>query len=262
MQKPTFRLRAATGLLLLPIVFGCPCIFAQKPRPEFKALVLTERGGLHEPFVAAALPWLERLAVEKHFTLKVLNKADQIDEALLADCGVFIQLNFPPYTWSDRAMAAFRKYIEEGKSGGWVGFHHATLLGEFDGYPMWGWFSGFMGGIRFKDYIAGMASGRVNVEDDTHPCMRGLPSNFVIENDEWYTYDRSPRPRVRVLASVDESSYRPASEIRMGDHPVVWTNEAMKARNLYIFMGHDKALFQNQAYTTLVRNAILWAAGR
>ena len=48
----------------------------------------------------------------------------------------------------------------------------------------------------------------------------------------------------------------------MGDHPVVWTNEAMKARNLYIFMGHDKALFQNQAYTTLVRNAILWAAGR
>jgi len=43
--------------------------------------------------------------------------------------------------------------------------HHATLLGEFDGYPMWTWFSGFMGGIRFKNYIPDFAAARVKVED-------------------------------------------------------------------------------------------------
>jgi type 1 glutamine amidotransferase len=46
----------------------------------------------------------------------------------------------------------------------------------------------------------------------------------------------------------------------MGDHPVVWTNEHVKARNVYIFMGHHGELFQNPAYTTLVHNSILWAS--
>ena len=59
---------------------------------------------------------------------------------------VFIQLNYPPYNWNPTAMAAFTEYIEEGR-GGWIGFHHASLLGEFDGFPIWPWFRDFMGGI-------------------------------------------------------------------------------------------------------------------
>jgi hypothetical protein len=46
----------------------------------------------------------------------------------------------------------------------------------------------------------------------------------------------------------------------MGDHPVVWTNTKMKARNIYIFMGHSPELLNNASYTTLLRNAIFWAA--
>jgi type 1 glutamine amidotransferase len=67
---------------------------------------------------------------------------------------------------------------------------------------------------------------------------------------------------VHVLASVDEATYAPDSPIKMGDHPVIWTNRKVAARNLYIFMGHSPDLFDNAAYTTLVRNAIFWAAGR
>ncbi len=74
------------------------------------------------------------------------------------------------------------------------------------------------------------------------------------------TYDRVPN--VHVLARVDESSYQPSSDIKMGDHPVIWTNEKMKARNIYILMGHHPSLFANDSYKTLLRNAILWAAGR
>ena len=65
---------------------------------------------------------------------------------------------------------------------------------------------------------------------------------------------------VKVLASVDESSYDPDSPKKMGDHPVVWTNEKMAARNIYIFMGHSPDLLKNKVYTTLLQNAILWAA--
>ena len=47
----------------------------------------------------------------------------------------------------------------------------------------------------------------------------------------------------------------------MGDHPVVWTNERMKARNVYIFMGHSPILFDDKVYRRLFENSIMWAAG-
>jgi hypothetical protein len=92
--------------------------------------------------------------------------------------------------------------------------------------------------------------------------MKGLPESFVITKEEWYTYDQSPRANVHVLASVDESTYSPASAVQMGDHPVIWTNERVAARNLYIFMGHGPWLFESKAFTTLFLNAILWASGK
>jgi len=67
---------------------------------------------------------------------------------------------------------------------------------------------------------------------------------------------------VHVLASVDENTYTPGTTIKMGDHPVVWTNEHVKARNIYIFMGHHAELFENSNFTSLFHNSILWAAGR
>jgi uncharacterized protein len=48
----------------------------------------------------------------------------------------------------------------------------------------------------------------------------------------------------------------------MGDHPVVWSNERMKARNVYIFMGHHAELFQNSTFTKIFHNSIVWAAGQ
>jgi type 1 glutamine amidotransferase len=133
-------------------------------------------------------------------------------------------------------------------------------LGEFDGYPMWGWFSDFMGGIRFQNYIAQLADGTVRVEAASHPVMRGVEPSFVIADDEWYTFDRSPRAGVRVLASVDESTYQPASDIVMGDHPVVWVNEGKAARNVYFLMGHTPELFSNPNFTTMFSNALTWTS--
>ena len=109
--------------------------------------------------------------------------------------------------------------------------------------------------------IAKRESGNVVVEDAAHPGMRGLPSSFVVDEEEWYTYDKDPRPNVHVLAHVDESSYQPSSDIKMGDHPVVWINDKMKARNIYILMGHHPSLFKNENYKAPVHNSILWAAG-
>jgi uncharacterized protein len=247
--------------VLLILVFHLFFSGIQGRDPVFRAVVLTETGGQHGPFTDAARVWLNKLASDSNFTIDYISNTDQINDDFLSQYQVFIQLDFPPYNWNEKAAAAFERYIIEGKGGGWVGFHHATLLGEFDGYSMWNWFSGFMGGIRFDNYIAGLAAGTVHTEDQSHPVMKGMPASFVIADEEWYTWDKSPRPCVHVLASVDESSYSPYSDITMGDHPVIWTNEKVRARNVYIFMGHHPGLFQNGAYTILVRNAIFWAAG-
>lgn len=226
-----------------------------------KVLVLTERGGQHGGFTDAGLRWLAAEGAKGNFSITEINNARNITEAYLSQFSLVIQLDFPPYTWSKEAEDAFVKYIEEGR-GGWIGFHHATLLGEFDGYPMWQWFSDFMGGVRFKNYIAPLADGTLIVEDKQHPVMKDVPASFVVPDDEWYTYDKSPRPNVHVLANVDESSYTPASDIKMGDHPVVWVNESKKARNVYFQIGHSSKLYETEGFTTMFRNAINWTLER
>lgn len=226
-----------------------------------KVLVLTERGGQHGGFTDAGLKWLAAEGAKGNFSITEINNARNITEAYLSQFSLVIQLDFPPYTWPKEAEDAFVKYIEEGR-GGWIGFHHATLLGEFDGYPMWQWFSDFMGGVRFKNYIAPLADGTLIVEDKQHPVMKDVPASFVVPDDEWYTYDKSPRPNVHVLANVDESSYTPAADIKMGDHPVVWVNESKKARNVYFQIGHSSKLYETEGFTTMFRNAINWTLER
>ncbi|GDX40761.1 hypothetical protein LBMAG21_10530 [Armatimonadota bacterium] len=231
-------------------------------RPKFRALALYENGGHHIEYSKRAKVWLDKLAKSRRFTIDYIHNTDTIDDSLLSQYQLFIQLDYPPYGWKERAVSAFESYITQGK-GGWIGFHHASLLGEFDGYPMWQWYSQFMGDIRYANYIPTFVQGTVKVEDAKHPATKGVPAKFVIEKEEWYTYNKSPRPNVHVIASVDESTYKPDTTVKMGsDHPVIWSNTAFAARNIYIFMGHSPTLFDNKAYTTLVKNSLLWAVGQ
>jgi uncharacterized protein len=253
-----------SGLKIIITFVLCTVIcskgFSKLKVNRFNVIVLAEnKGSIHRPYVDVAIPWLNKLAADSSFSVDVIENTEKIDDQFLLKYQLIIQLDFPPYMWSDKSKAAFEKYIEEGR-GGWIGFHHATLLGEFDGYAMWQWFSKFMGGIRYENYISTFVKANVIVEDSTHPCMKGISNPFTIEKEEFYIYNKSPRENVHVLAHADEDSYSPDSKIKMGDHPVIWTNEKVKARNIYIFMGHHPGLFQNDKYKQLFRNAIFWAA--
>jgi len=235
------------------------CLASAQQVSRFRVLAVAEDGGHHLQYSTAAKRWLNTLAADSNFTIDYLQNMDSVDKDYLGRYQLFIQLDYPPYAWPEKAKIAFKKYIEEGR-GGWIGFHHAALLGEFDGYHIWPWFSKFMGGIRYKNYIETFASATVHLENTRHPIFKNLPTAFQIKTEEWYIFDKSPRPNVKVLANVDEGSYQPDSKIKMGDHPVIWTNPRVRARNVYIFMGHSPDLFDNSAYLTLFRNAIFWAA--
>ena len=255
------------GLLLIGITsIAAHAANSPSDKPEhpvkFRVVAIAEPGpGDHSAFVAAAKIWLDQLAKENDFAIDYISNTDPINDAFLARYRLFIQLNYPPYRWTPVAKQAFIRYITRG-TGGWIGFHHAMLLGDFDGYAMWPWWSHFMGDIRYTSYIAQQANATVKVDDPNHPLMKGLPSSFTIQKEEWYTWSRSNRSDVHVLATVDESTYDPKSMITMGDHPVVWTNPHFKARNVYIFMGHGAQLLQDKNFTQLFKNAIFWGAGR
>ncbi|MCC8407531.1 ThuA domain-containing protein [Mucilaginibacter sp. UR6-1] len=249
-------------IIFLPLLllYGITCS-AQQAKKHISILAVYENGGHHVAYSTAAKTWLDKLAADSNYTVDYLNSPKTFTNKLLKKYNLIIQLDYPPYGWGKTAEQAFRKYITEGR-GGWIGFHHASLTGDFDGFKMWNWYYDFIGGIKFKNYIATFADATVNVEQRKHPVFKGVPNEFIIEGDEWYTYDKSPRANVSVLAGVDEKSYKPASNVVMGDHPVIWTNPKFKARNIYIFMGHSPKLFSNMAYTTLFSNAIVWASSK
>ena len=233
---------------------------ARASQADTHLLVLTERGGQHGGFTDAAMQWLTTFAAERGYTLTEINDSKLINKEMLARHKVLIQLDYVPYGWGEEAKAALEQALFDGTIG-WVGFHHAALLGDFDGHTMWQWFGDFMGGIRFKSYTPELASAEVVVERKNHPVMRGVKPSFTVTNEEWYTFDHSPRGRVEVLAHIDESTLSPSSAATMGDHPVVWHNPRVKARNVFFLMGHDAELLANKDFTTMFSNAIEWAAG-
>lgn len=249
MKKILISLLAAAMTLL------CSCTTS----PKTNILIVSENGGHHKPFTDAAISWLDSVSTSQGFTMTVINNMNDVNADFLKSFNAVVQLDFPPYTWPEAARNAFIEYVEKGL-GSYIGFHHATLLGDFDGYPMWEWFSNFMGGIRFSNYIEPLADGTVRVEDTKHPLFKGVEPAFTIPDDEWYTYDRNPRDAeyIHILANVDEDSYTPTSDIRMGDHPVIWTNTAVKARNVYFQFGHSPKLLENDNFKTLLLNAIDW----
>jgi type 1 glutamine amidotransferase len=270
-----------TSFLVAATVFGCttatvaataPIARAQSPAPRFEVLVIAElrdprkanTDEIHRPYVEAAKTWLGKLATDSNFTVSYLESPNTITDSMLSTVNVIWQMNYTPFRWNAVAKAALERYLDGGK-GGWLGDHHASLYGSAVTNETWPWyFDNLIGGINYKNYVSKFASGIVRVEDTAHPVFRGVANDFPVSTEEWYIWDRSPRANVHVLASVDESTYEfgdaSQSGIRMGDHPVIWTNEKLKARNLYIFMGHHPNLFANAAYTTLLTNSIMWLA--
>lgn len=254
-DNPQSRLARTVALSILRNHRGTPA-----PR---RILALAEQGTPHQGFCDAARKWLDEHAM-KDYNAEVDYVADigKMRRGAMDKYDLVLMLNYPPYSaphgWSPEAAADFERYIDEGR-GAFIGFHHASLLGDiFGAGDIWQWFSDFMGGVRWKAYIPTLTDGTICVEDKAHPVMQGVGDTVRIPKDEWYTYDRSPRPRVHVLAHADEHSYTPPSGVRMGDHPAVWVNEGKAARNVYFQFGHSAELFQCPGFVRMFANALRW----
>ena len=102
-------------------------------------------------------------------------------------------------TLDDDAKTALRQYMRAG--GGFVAIHNA-----FGTMYNWPYYEGLLGGANYYDHGPNRA-GDVVVVDHKDVSTKGLPPRFGFK-DEWYNLVPFPT-KVRFLATVDETSWRP-----------------------------------------------------
>jgi type 1 glutamine amidotransferase len=223
---------------------------------SFKVLVVASADPDHNPMILKSKAFLEEIASQNNFEIFFTRDATLINDENLSKYRVFVQLHLAPFDMTETQQIALQHYISRGK--GWVGVHAAGLTGrqfQRPDAPYWKWFEELMGDIIYSPHPQ-KQTGTIVVEDRMHPVTKNLPPSFTFF-DEWYEFNRSPRPSVHVLATADETSYKP--EKPMGDHPMIWINPSFN-RVIYVGIGHDTSACKDPNFGILMRDAILWAA--
>ena len=161
---------------------------------------------------------------------------------------------------------AFQQWLAGG--GGWLGIHSAGDTQQVD----WRWYMDELIGPRFTAHIMSPQFQRATVvlENQRHPALRGIPDIWT-HVEEWYSWDGSPRELgFTILATLDEDSYTPVQKVpwsgtqrdlRMGDHPVVWSRCIDSGRSLYTAMGHKAEAFEQPQFRLLLENSLSWLMG-
>lgn len=250
-------------LLFAFLVTGCATPYDTDPPADpgviegTGVLVFTKIAGFRHPSIADGVTAIKELGTAQNWTVVDTDNGAAFNPDFLRRFDVVVWLSTTWDVLSDEQQAAFEAYMEAG--GGYVGVHAASDT-EYD----WEWYGESLVGTWFTSHpiFPNVRMADVIVEDTTHPATAHLPAVWQRE-DEWYSFANNPRdnPEIRVLASVDESTYG-VGEDGMGDHPIIWTRELGNGgRALYTGLGHTKASFEEEAFRTHLVGAINWAAG-
>jgi type 1 glutamine amidotransferase len=152
----------------------------------------------------------------------------------------------------DDGKAAIEVFVRRG--GGWIGIHSAG-----SSETQWPFYQAML--VEPSIGHPAIQPAIVHVEDRTHPATARLPDGPWSATDEWYNFAANPRqPGVRVLATIDESSYTGGT---LGDdHPLVWCHERFGGRVFYSELGHVAVRWQEPAFVALVEGGVRWVLRR
>ena len=234
------------------------------PSPPWavKILLFSKTAGFrHEEAIPACRSSVLAIAARRGWKVFDTENAAVFNDEQLAHFDVIFGNNTTGDNWTENQKQAFIRYMETG--GGFVGVHGAAGTR----YRFWDWYNDsllralFIGHPLFPQ----LQTAIVEVEDRAHPATRHLPRRWE-RIDEWYTFAQSPRELgVRVLATLDESSYSPKAihqDLSMGDHPIVWSHcVAGRGRAFYSALGHSGEAYADPAHEAMLEGALEWAAG-
>jgi len=238
-----------------------PALPSTLTRPA--VLVFTKTNGFrHVDGIAGGLGAIDTMSEASGYSVFATENGAVFNPRDLAMFDAVVFLNATGDLFNEDQERALQTYVESG--GGWVGIH-AAGDGSHAGWP---WYRENLVGADFTAHIMGpqFQTATVKLENTGHPVLQAIPETFAHE-EEWYSWAESPRVEgFTVLATLDENSYTPVQKIfgvendlRMGDHPVVWSNCVGQGRSVYLAMGHQAAAFEQPQVAALLDNAINWA---
>ncbi len=237
--------------VLLFTAMLAPQTHAQNERkePRFRVLVFSKTAGFRHSSIPDGIAAIWRLGDAHGFAVDATEDASVFDDGMLSRYKAIIFLSTTGDIFNPAQQGAFERWYKNG--GGFVGIHAAADT-EYE----WPWFGELVGGY-FKSHPE-QQDAVINVEDRTHPSTRHLPEQWK-RWDEWYNYRDNPRGKVKVLASLDEKSYKGGE--MSGDHPIAWFHEYNGGRAWYTGLGHTEASFVEPEFLQHVLGGIEWAAG-
>lgn len=233
------------------------------PHPvKHPALLVFEKinGFRDGPSVTAASAFLEQMARRRGWTLIATKNGAVFNKDQLRQFDAVIWNNVSGDALTVPQQRSLISYIESG--GGFAGFHGSGG----DPYYLWDWYADTLLGARFSGHPNSpqFQAAQVIVDDPKDGIVAGLPPEWTM-TEEWYSFQSSPRLRgAHILARLDEASYQPVNgklTLRMGDHPIAWTQCIKNGRSFYSAIGHRPDSYSEPNSARLLEQGIAWAAG-
>lgn len=230
--------------------------------PAFKSdtrlLIFSKTNGFrHLEGIPAARKLFENIAEKNGWDSFYTENAAVHNSQDLQQFDLLIWSNVSGDVLTTEQRQVFRAYLENGGavlaihgSGGdpsysWSWYPEEFIRAQFIGHPMF---------PQFREAT-------MHIEGREHPAMRHLPEYWQRE-EEWYSFAKSPRDRVTVLATVDEEEYEVDAEIAMGpDHPLVWHHKVGDGTVFYSALGHQASSYDEPEHQQMLEEAIRWLLG-
>ncbi len=161
----------------------------------------------------------------------------------LSDTDVLFLANNQPIADQATRIAIFA-FAEAGKG---IVLTHPALWYNWEDWPEYNK-TMVSGGSRGHN-----AYGNFNVDlTEKHPVTKGLPAHFSLDDELYYFKVDTAGPGIDILANASNEKTEPFPSIFIVKNP--------KAKIVGIALGHDAASHELEAYQTLIRNAVKWAA--
>jgi type 1 glutamine amidotransferase len=218
--------------------------------PPRSILVFTKTTGFRHDSIPAAKAALAKACQELAWKASFTENGADFHTPNLKDFSAVVFLLTTGDVLDAVQQAAMEGFVRDG--GGYVGVHSASDT-EYD----WEWY-GRLVGAYFRSHPPTQQA-TVHIEDGKHQSTKHLPNAWV-RTDEWYDFRANPRPNIRVLATVDESTY--TGGLMGKDHPIIWCHEFGGGRSWYTAMGHTAESYADPLFMRSLTQGIDWVCRR
>jgi uncharacterized protein len=232
------------------------------PKGKPRLLLFEKINGFKDtPSVNAAHAAFVASAERKGWAIAKTEKGGAFTPKSLKQFDAVIWNNISGDVLSLSQRKAFQSYVEGG--GSFVAVHGSAG----DPVYFWDWYVDKLLGARFLAHPMAPQFQEARIATNSaHSLAKALPSEWRM-TDEWYSFRTNPRTvGANVILTLDESTYKPDGpmglDLRMGDHPLAWTNCIGKGKMFYSAIGHRPETYSEPHYVALLEAAVGWAVDK